>query len=55
MCSSDLIDQILDVPHDWMLVAYLCIGYPEEEHLDPELVRAGWQERVDISAFVHKR
>ena len=49
------IDRILDVPKDWALVAYLCIGYPQEEHLDPELVRYGWQERVDISAFVSKR
>ncbi len=35
----------LEVPEDWSLVAYLCIGYPEEEHLDPELERHGWQER----------
>lgn len=34
---------VLDVPKDWRLVAYLCIGYPQEEHLDPELVRHGWQ------------
>ena len=34
---------ILDVPEDWRLVAYLCIGYPEEEHLDPELERHHWQ------------
>lgn len=25
--------QALDVPDDWTLVAYLCVGYPEEEHL----------------------
>ena len=34
---------ILDVPQDWRLVAYLCIGYPQEEHLDPELERHDWQ------------
>jgi len=32
----------------WTLIAYLCIGYPEEEHLDPELERAGWQQRLDL-------
>lgn len=30
-------------PSDWRLIAYLCLGWPEEEHPDPELVRAGWQ------------
>lgn len=35
----------LDVPVSWRLVAYLCVGYPQEEHLDPELARYGWQER----------
>lgn len=49
------IDRILDVPQGWALVAYLCIGYAEEEHLDPELVRHGWQERVDVQAFISKR
>ena len=38
---------ILDVPPSWTLIAYLCIGYPEEEHLDPELDRHGWQKRID--------
>ncbi len=32
---------LLDVPAAWQLVAYLCIGYPQEEHLDPELERYG--------------
>ncbi|HEV7373053.1 MAG TPA: 5,6-dimethylbenzimidazole synthase [Arenibaculum sp.] len=35
----------LDVPAAWDLVAYLCIGRPAEQHLDPELERAGWQAR----------
>lgn len=36
----------LDLPPHWSLVAYLCIGWPEEEHDDPELERYGWQERL---------
>lgn len=36
---------LLEVPADWALIAYLCIGYPVEEHLDPELERHGWQPR----------
>ena len=36
----------LDVPYTWKLIAYLCIGWPVEEHLDPELERRGWQART---------
>jgi 5,6-dimethylbenzimidazole synthase len=36
----------LDLPPDWTLIAYLCIGWPEEEHDDPELERHGWQDRM---------
>jgi 5,6-dimethylbenzimidazole synthase len=36
----------LDLPPQWSFVAYLCIGWPEEEHGDPELERHGWQERL---------
>lgn len=36
----------LDVPPVWRLVAYLCVGYPVEEHTEPELVRHAWQERI---------
>jgi len=53
--DAEKIGQTLDVPKDWSLIAYLCIGYPQEEHLDPELERAGWQERLDISKFVFDR
>jgi len=33
----------------------LCVGYPEEAQLEPELQRAGWQARVDAGNFLHKR
>jgi 5,6-dimethylbenzimidazole synthase len=35
----------LDLPRDWAFVAYLCVGWPEEEHEDPELERHGWEQR----------
>jgi 5,6-dimethylbenzimidazole synthase len=35
----------LDLPADWRFVAYLCLGWPEEEHDDPELERHGWEHR----------
>lgn len=49
------VHRLLDVPPNWSLVAYLCVGYPEEEHDDPELVRAGWQDRVDLKKFIVER
>ena len=45
----------LDVPADWRLVAYLCIGTPAEEHKDPELERHGWEDRQDFSHIVLER
>jgi 5,6-dimethylbenzimidazole synthase len=36
----------LGTPEAYKLIAYLCIGWPAEEHDDPELVRHGWQERT---------
>ncbi len=41
--NPDTVGRILEVPEDWALIAYLCIGYPQEEHDDPELERHGWQ------------
>ncbi len=32
----------LGQPEHHALIAYLCVGWPEEEHVDPELVRLGW-------------
>lgn len=36
---------ILQCPPSWRLVAYLCVGYPVEEHESPELERVGWESR----------
>jgi 5,6-dimethylbenzimidazole synthase len=45
----------LEVPDSWKLIAYLCIGWPEEDHIDPELVRHGWQERTSLGREVMVR
>ncbi|WID94776.1 5,6-dimethylbenzimidazole synthase [Bosea vestrisii] len=37
------IADIVGAPSEWKLIGYLCLGYPEEEHEVPELVRAGWE------------
>lgn len=43
--DPDAVRKALDAPSSWTLVAYLCVGYPQEEHDDPELERTGWERR----------
>ncbi|WP_026607748.1 5,6-dimethylbenzimidazole synthase [Methylocapsa acidiphila] len=38
--------ETLGAPPDWKLVAYLCVGLPQEEHQDPELERQQWQPHI---------
>ncbi len=40
------VNRILEVPAEWKLIAYLCVGYPQEEHMEPELERHGWETRI---------
>ena len=35
----------LDVPASWSLVAYLCVGWPEQPSRTPELEQEGWEYR----------
>ncbi len=49
------ITRTLNMPADWKFVAYLCLGYPIENHDDPELVRYGWQDRIDPSEVFFRR
>jgi 5,6-dimethylbenzimidazole synthase len=37
--------ECLDVPKGWAFVANLCLGWPLEDHAEPELQRLGWQSR----------
>lgn len=49
------IQAALDVPADWRLTGYLCIGYPAEEHVSPELERRGWERRLAPDAMILRR
>jgi len=44
--------RVLDTLPSWRLIAYLCVGWPETEHLDPELERHGWQSRTSAGRKV---
>ncbi len=46
---------LLDVPEDWTLIAYLCIGLPDEEGEVPTLEREGWEARLKMDTLYHER
>ncbi|WP_135506054.1 5,6-dimethylbenzimidazole synthase [Roseovarius aestuariivivens] len=45
--DPDRLARDLNVPPDWALVAWLCVGWPEAESETPELQQAGWEDRSD--------
>jgi 5,6-dimethylbenzimidazole synthase len=47
--------QELDVPDHWKLVAYLCLGYAEDEQDQPELEREGWAVRQPPETVIVRR
>jgi len=49
------IKAILDVPEHWRFIGYFCLGYPEAEHSEPELERAGWEKRRPPESAVLRR
>lgn len=38
------VNKTLATPSVWKFIAYLCMGYPEEQHPNPELQRYGWED-----------
>ena len=46
---------ILDVPANWKLIGYLCLGFPQAEDDIPDLERAGWERRQAPSSVVLRR
>jgi 5,6-dimethylbenzimidazole synthase len=49
------VGRTLDVPAQWKLIAYLCVGFPLEEHLYPELERYNWQTHLVQNERLHRR
>lgn len=41
--EPEVVRKALCAPPQWKLIAWLCVGWPEEESVVPELVRAGWE------------
>jgi len=44
--EPEKIRQLLEVPADWQLTGYLCLGYPAADDDTPELERRGWQDNT---------
>ena len=45
----------LEVPPDWRLIGYFCLGFPECDHSEPELEIEGWEHRVADGGYVIRR
>ncbi len=44
--DPDRLCRDLNAPEDWSLVAYLCLGWPRDVSLTPELETKGWEARA---------
>lgn len=53
--DPEAVRRALELPADWSLVAYLCVGLPVEENELPELVRFGWQDREAFESVLFRR
>ncbi len=45
--NPDQLARDLDVPKDWRLIGYFCVGLPESYSDTPELEQVGWEDRND--------
>lgn len=43
--DPDQLKADLDVPPEWSLIGYFCMGYPKANSLTPELEEMNWEER----------
>jgi 5,6-dimethylbenzimidazole synthase len=53
--EPDLVRKTLEVDAAWDLVAYLCVGYPQEDRDTPELERAGWERPDNRAQTLYRR
>ena len=43
--DPEVVTKALDVPADWSLIGYFCVGYPQHQSDTPELEQLGWEQR----------
>lgn len=51
--DEEKVKQVLLVPSELQLVAYLCIGYVQEFKDAPELETLGWETRKNRAQYIH--
>lgn len=50
--DADEVKNILGIPAEIVLIAYLCVGYPVEFRARPMLEEVGWETRTPLSELV---
>jgi 5,6-dimethylbenzimidazole synthase len=53
--EPQFVSETLDVPKEWKLIAYLCVGYPLEDNDTPELERTGWEKSDQRAITLYER
>lgn len=52
--DPDQLTRDLKVSDSWRLVAWLCVGWPESNTIQPELEREGWEARTAVPQIVER-
>ncbi|HLF59347.1 MAG TPA: 5,6-dimethylbenzimidazole synthase [Alphaproteobacteria bacterium] len=53
--DPDAVKAALDVPQTWAFIAYLCVGLPERESDEPELLQRGWEQADETARRLLRR
>ena len=51
--NEESVKEVLNIPKNIEIIAYLCIGKARDFQNIPDLQRFGWQEREELSSLVH--
>ena len=51
---ADALKRLLGVPEHVAIVAYLCVGFVDRLHLEPELASRGWRQRLALDDLVYR-
>ncbi len=51
--DEESLKEVLNIPENIEIIAYLCIGKVRDFQNIPDLQRFGWQEREELSSLVH--
>lgn len=51
----EAVQAALDVPAEWRLVGYFCLGFPEATDEVPALEREGWEQRRPTTGIIARR